>query len=214
MHNNSQSPLIRYDGIKIPTGYVSDVGVKRTYQDRLSSPYGTCRDDTSSYSDSDSEYYKKTIKLTKYSARLCYEICLQNMYIISKCNCSDPSIPITDLSQTLCTGRTKLDCVESVRDLFDSSDLSSSCGQYCPTECSKIAYDTSVSMSDYPSEYYYSIVSKQPNLIQKFSGQGNVTYSNFKLSVLMVNVYYRELSYTLIEESATYSLLDIVGIVG
>lgn len=214
VHNNTQIPLTLYEGIKIPVGYASDISIKRTFNNRLAEPHSSCRKDTDSYYSTDSDYYKTTLAYTKYSKKLCFEICLQNLLIIPACNCSDPSVPITDKNQTICSTLTNLDCVDKIRNQLDSTDLSGYCDKYCPTECDKVSYDTKIFLSDYPTTYYYDIVSKQTNLVQKFSSFGNVTYSSFKESVLMVNIFYQELVYTEISEQASYTFIEMVGVIG
>lgn len=216
VHNNSQIPLTKFDGIKIPVGYSSYIPVKRTFYERLSSPYSSCKEDVQSISSTDSDYYKATLAYTKYTVKLCYEICLQYKFIIPGCNCSDASIPITDNKQRICSSLADINCVDSKKTFFDSSDLSSTCAEFCPTECEKIVYDTSINLADYPTSYYYEIVSKQKNLLSKFSTFTNSTpsYALFKESVLMVNVFYQDLTYTHISESPSYNFADILGIVG
>lgn len=191
------------------------MAIKRTYYERKSAPYGSCRDDVDSYTDSDSKYFKATLKLAKYSKKLCYELCLQDL-ITENCSCSDPSIPITDSNSTFCKILDKLDCVNKVRDKFDSTDLSSQCEDSCPTECKRMSYETSIDLSDYPTKDYFDIISKQPNLVQKFTNVRSSTldFSSFKQSVVMINVYFHDLSYTLISESPSYTWDIMLGSIG
>ena len=96
----------------------------------MDSPYSTCRKDTSTVLSTDSSYFQATIKITKYSRKLCYEICLNSKLIVAKCGCADPSVPITDSTQTICYKYTDLQCVDQVR--INYTDLSSYCSSYCP----------------------------------------------------------------------------------
>ncbi|CAF0900901.1 unnamed protein product [Brachionus calyciflorus] len=213
VHNNSQNPIPKYEGIRLPVGFSSNVAVKRTFNYRKEAPYSNCRISSAGLA-TDSDYVNKTIKLTQYSRKLCFEICIQNLHIIPGCGCSDPSVPITDKSQTICSTLDKLKCVDSIRAKFDSSDLSLNCSQLCPNECDRIIYETSVSSSNYPTYYYYNIVSKQSNVENKFNSFSNVTYNLFKESVLMVNVFYDELGYTTIIESSLYTSEGIFATIG
>ncbi len=59
-------------------------------------------------------------------------------------------------------------------------------------------------MADYPSEYYYSIIGTQANVKNKYTSSGkNMTFDLYKYSMVMVNVYYSEIKYQYIAESAT-----------
>lgn len=48
----------------------------------------------------------------------------------------------------------------------------------------------------------------------KFALKNNLTYDNLKSSIMMLNVFYSDLHYTQIDEIATYSISDLVGLVG
>ena len=69
-------------------------------------------------------------------------------------------------------------------------------------------------MSDYPTDYYYSIISQQSNVKSLFQNYSNLTSSLFKQNALMVNVFYDDLYYTSIKESGEYSAYDMLGIIG
>lgn len=214
IHNNSQNPLTRFDGVKAANGYMTDIAIDRTFLYRKEAPYSSCRKSVDSYTSTDNDYVKATIKLTRYTKKLCYEICLQNLFIITSCSCSDPSIPVINSTQAVCATLSQLTCADNVRDKFDSTDLSNSCGSYCPDECDKILYNTHISMTDYPTQYYYDVVAQQSNVINKFSSFGGVTYDTYKKTSLMINVFYKELGYTGIVEEAEYTGSEIFALIG
>ncbi len=59
-------------------------------------------------------------------------------------------------------------------------------------------------MADYPSEYYYSVIATQPNVRNKYTLSGKtMTFDLYKYSMVMVNVYYSDIKYQYIAESAT-----------
>lgn len=130
VHNNSQYPNTYYEGLKIPVGYQSDIGVTRTFYNKASWPYSDCREDVSTILSGDSQYYQKTLSITSYSRKLCYQVCLQYKLIVAKCNCADPSMPIVDNSQTICHMTNDLGCAEGVRTNY--SNLDSQCSSECP----------------------------------------------------------------------------------
>lgn len=214
VNNNSQLPLTKFEGIYIPTGYASKIGIDKTYYYKLDQPYSDCRKDTSSIKESDSNYYKDTINLTKYSQKLCFEICLQYEYIIPVCGCSDPSIPATDSNQEICHFLNDIDCVTNVTNQFNSADLSATCAQYCPLECDSEDYAYSISSAIYPTQPYYSIISQQSNFAGKFSGGGGSSQSIFSQSCALVNVFLSDLYYTEINESPELTIDGVFGTIG
>lgn len=122
--------------------------------------------------------------------------------------------------EQMCKSISDIECVEKVRAKFDSNDISSECASYCPLECEQTTYDTHLSMSDYPSLFYFKIIQNDTRLTQKFEKFGPINNKEpikndmFKATVLMVNVFYQELGYTLISESPAYSFETLIGIVG
>lgn len=127
--NNSQLPLTKFEGIKIATGFATNIAVKNTFYYKLGPPYSNCRKDVSTYSDDDSIYYRETLKVNTYSQKLCFQICIQYEYIMVSCNCSDPSIPLDD-SYPICSAWDDLTCVANVRSSLSKIDVSENCSIY------------------------------------------------------------------------------------
>lgn len=217
IHNNSAIPLVSYEGFSIPAGFASDVGIRRVYSDKIGGNYGDCREDVSTILSTDNDYYTATLSLNQYTRKLCYEVCLQINFIMPTCNCSDPSVPITDifLLKSFCKSPSDLKCVDEVRKHFDSFSLSGNCSAYCPRECNSVKYLTSFSTANYPSVPYYNQISENTLVTNKYSSHGKVISSDvFGKSVLMLNVFYEDLGYTAITEDAAYTFDTVLGIIG
>lgn len=194
VNNNSQFPLTKFEGIKLATGFSTNVAIRKVNYQRLEAPYSDCRKDVSTFSHSDSEYFKSTVKTNKYSQKLCFQICIQMEYIVKKCNCADPSTPVTNQSVRSCLSWDDLSCVNNVTTELNNYDLKSICGQQCPLECDSQNFEYSISMANYPTVYYYNVVKKQPNLEGKFGRNGaNITRAEFEQSVALVNFYLEDL---------------------
>jgi hypothetical protein len=144
--NNSYKPIIKYEGIEISTGQVTNIGITRTFYSKLPKPYGNCRSDVETPSTGDSVYYKYTVLLGKYTRNLCFEVCFQYKYAIAKCKCADPSINSNVNSVTVCT-YDNLSCLSERRQEFSSSN----CEIECPEACDRIDYSYRVSTSYYPT---------------------------------------------------------------
>jgi hypothetical protein len=55
---------------------------------------------------------------------------------------------------------------------------------------------------------------KEEKLIQSNFIRTNLTYDLFKQSMVMINVYYDDLHYTIISETPTYQIIDLIGLIG
>ncbi len=146
--NNSNKPLIKYEGIEISPGHTSNIGITRTFYSQLSSPYGDCRNDVETSSDSDSDYYKYTVLRGRYTRNYCYEICFQYKYAIGICNCSDPSVN-SNVNNARTCGLQDSTCLSDQRKEFSTSN----CDTDCPETCEKVDYSLKLSISSYPSKY-------------------------------------------------------------
>ncbi len=82
------------------------------------------------------------------------------------------------------------------------------CEPFCPEECSSISYSMTTSFSNYPSKSYAEkkLLSNK-KLMHK-------DYQELKMNVLAVNVYFGDLSYTLIGQQAKMDLIDLISNIG
>ena len=147
--NNSNKPLIKYEGIEVSPGYVTNIGITRTFYYKLPSPYGDCRESPLDVIlDSDSLYYKYTAQIGKYTRNQCYEVCFQYSYAIPMCGCADPSIGSNVNNSTICGAGPNQGCLDKQRVVFSSSK----CNSDCPEACERVEYSYKVSISKYPTK--------------------------------------------------------------
>ncbi len=133
-------------------GFATDVGLTRSYVSKLDSPYSSCRKNCSAYSDDDSMFYKYTLKKYQYYSKLlCNEFCIQYNYVKTTCKCNDPSVPIVDKSEQICTSPIEMSCIQEVRNSFNRN--ATNCGQYCPSECDTFTLNPTLSMA--VCNYYF-----------------------------------------------------------
>ena len=142
------------------------------------------------------------------------------------------AIPITNTSQAICGNKTALVCVKQQRDYFDSLDISRTCDSYCPLECDSSSYSLSLNSASYPTEYYWSILLNQPNLVSKASvshtftpqsvsdmktdqiQSSSVSIDSLKNSILKISVFFQELRYTYVAETPAIDFLTLIGVIG
>jgi hypothetical protein len=125
IHNRNNFPIMRYEGIYVDTGVATNVGVSRAWTHKLDSPYSSCRKDTSAKS-TDNSIFVETANITKYSQKLCSEVCLQYKYILPNCGCKDPTIPQSNIYAVsqFCHTTAQFDCVQQQRGYFDQNSIS------------------------------------------------------------------------------------------
>ncbi len=215
------TPVTSYTGVKLPVSQATNVKITQTSITNLPSPYSSCRADVTTVLSTDNSIYKRTLQLNTYSIQLCYDLCLQSLFIVPKCSCSDPSLPLFDTSTPICNTLTKLALIKTIRDQFDNTALSSTCTNYCPTPCSNYKYDTTQSSSGYPTDYYFNVLANTPNIISKFqpyltANNLNINQSKSQLicSVLKVNVFYNDLTYVTLVDSQTVNIATLFGNIG
>ena len=145
--NNSNKPLIKYEGIEVSTGASTNIGISRTFYSRLSIPYGNCRNDVKTPLSTDSDYYRYTVQIGRYTRNQCYEVCFQYKYAIPNCNCSDSSVESNVNNVTPCSYIQQYNLTVQ-RGKFSSSN----CDAECPEVCERVEYFTKVTSSSYPTK--------------------------------------------------------------
>jgi len=104
INNRSEKPLVKYSGIQIPTGFASNVEVRKEVSTSLPAPYSDCRKDLTLLS-TDSIYYQYTANITIYYQYLCVDIYYQITLVVPKCGCYEANSPIYDDNLYICNSR-------------------------------------------------------------------------------------------------------------
>jgi len=169
IHERGVYPLINSDGYYVQPYTSTNIGITKTKYAKKEHPYSNCRKDISTVLSTDSDIFIKTKKLGKYYQKLCYEICLQEKYIIPNCGCSDPSIPITSKKQKICSNKMALNCVKIQKDKFDTVKISDYCDAYCPLQCDEIVYSANVHSASFPTKFYSDILYTQDGVEEKLN---------------------------------------------
>lgn len=149
----------------VSTGTATNVAVTRTYYYRKKTPKNNCKHIKYVESGKKEAGYQN-----EYNSKLCYEMCVQEHLIIPVCNCSDPIMAFyEDLNPNykFCSDMASLRCVETQKELLESNEEAKrNCSNRCPLECDSIMYESTISGSDYPTEYYKTIL-MQHDLIKE-----------------------------------------------
>jgi hypothetical protein len=207
VHNNSFNPTSNQ--IFIEPGKLSTIQVERTFIQKHPYPYSDCID-LDSHS---SEFYDYIKNLRKtYRQNDCLDICTQKS-IINECKCY--ATYFDNLSTTVepCLTQNQSNC-SSMQ--FNAIVLSDCRFKFCPLECETVKYDLSVSSQTYPSKMYYKSElnnESNRNLSLKYLNQG-LTFDLMREHSLSFNVYYSDLSNTILTESPKTSIADLFSQIG
>jgi hypothetical protein len=138
VHNQSITPILTSEGRDVASGYLTNIGITRSFFKKLSKPYSNCIEDVSNPFGYDSVYFKaifQYLNMSLYRQKNCLPLCLQD-YLKNECNCLDASIPIIYEEIDICTSLHKLECIKQKRlDYFRNSSLTTLCYESCPLEC-------------------------------------------------------------------------------
>ena len=155
VHNQSALPFTLPDGINIPTGYTTYIGINRNFINKLSSPYSNCLNELQAQNDYAKVLfgYFSDLNVTYYDQNLCYTLCFQDQ-LIDQCACSDISTPPIRNSM-YCVNLTQIDCLYEFDSFFTSTDIDLLCKSACPEKCHTIEYDLMTnSMATFPTLTY------------------------------------------------------------
>jgi hypothetical protein len=201
------------EGLDITTGIETNLAINRLYESNKPRPYSECID-LDSIDSFDSDLYRVIKESNQiYLQTDCFSLCFQKM-LIQTCNCYLNTFnKLNGTHQCINDSQTK--CSLSTWQKFLSNDyISNNCIQYCPLECNSTNYQITTAFSNYPS-YNYAVNSliTNPIITSKFQNE-TITYDLIKQSVLSLNVYYDQLSYTQISREAKLEIVDLVSGIG
>jgi hypothetical protein len=210
LFNHSES-LNNYEPIDLAPGFHYNIAIDRTFVQQMPKPYSNCEVFQSTLGSYDSglirEFEKQTYKQTN-----CFDLCYQKK-AFEVCNCTDFIFDLRNPSK-FCFEPNELKCIVDFYFLtYTKTDfIKKNCVPLCPLECERINVSPIVSSSKYPSDQYLEILRNNKLLTKNVFEKSNFTH--VKNSILKLNIYYQQLSYTLIKESATSTIIDLLANIG
>ena len=204
--NQTKLPTINR-GFFVSPGAETFFEISRSFSSKLGRPYSECLDDRQLSDSVDSEIYK-VIKIQKQEYRQvdCFALAIQKT-IIENCRCYTPLLnALNSVEQCI--------SAEQIRCALNQAPLSfEKFHKLCPLECDTQAYGTVISASLYPIQLYALKLLNNSIVSSKFSNE-SLTPEKVMRSVLAVNIYYKDLSYTKKTEHGRYQLIDLVSSIG
>ncbi|XP_069098634.1 amiloride-sensitive sodium channel subunit gamma-2-like [Pleurodeles waltl] len=207
IHDQSQMPFPEDEGVNIPPGAETEIGMMKVHIKRLKSPYSShCTD-----GENIRNFYQDKYA-AGYTREACKRTCAQ-MSIMEHCGCThwefaapkEPVYPKCNLS--LAGVR---NCVELYEFKFAHDDLNC----HCPLQCKEELYELTVSGSQWPSSSFIENFSKE---LKEIGGQVSIIANDPALirdNFVKVVVYFKQLNYELIEQEPSMTEIDLISNMG
>ncbi|ESO09386.1 hypothetical protein HELRODRAFT_168367 [Helobdella robusta] len=214
VHDPKRMPFPEDEGILVAANSLTHIGVTMTQTKKLNGLYGNCssEDDT----DRSPTLYQKLFKVS-YCQKGCLYTCL-NDEILKNCGCFDIKFPLDEIVRTsfnTCSvaNESLTTCANNVWKAYENESLL--CSSKCTVPCRETIYKPIISRENWPSSNYLADIQNIPSLrkIAKYLSdyEGERDYGQFI-------VYIQDFSYTTIEESEAYQIMqftsDVGGILG
>ena len=213
MINNQSNFPTANEGYTVSPGMETNLEISRVFNKKLGPLYNNCIQKSTYPGDTtiDSYLYQTIIKSNQsYRQVDCFKLCLQQE-IIKMCECY--SNQFERLNGTVICSIEKYACMMNIMQEFLSGDVVKLCSPYCPAECDSQTFSVSISSSVYPV-YAYALELMNNSLIYSKLSKEELLPEKVRTSVLSVNVYYKDLSYTVIGQQAKTEIVDLISNVG
>lgn len=220
VHNKSIISFPIEMGLNIPTGFQTDLIVKRTFINHLNAPYSNCLTDPVDYKQNNIlQIMMKnyTTATTVYQQSFCLKVCKQR-YTISECGCYDLSFPMLNSSNMRgCFEFEEIKCIYKTNLKFINNDQDTYCYSQCPLECNELLFDFQATYSNYPTKWYADMLIVDSNflqLINRVAPNRTLSYDYLKQNTLLLNVFYDKMQYLSSIESPAITIDMLVAIIG
>nr|CDJ82023.1 Na+ channel domain containing protein [Haemonchus contortus] len=198
IHSPTEYPFPDTFGYSAPVGFASSFGMKKKLIQRLSKPYGDCMH---------SETYNKTNYIYQqydYHPEGCHRSCFQTN-LIRDCSCGDPRFPVPETSKHCSAfNATARNCLERNIGAFgDFHHVTERMDCECKQRCREVVHEVTFSASRWPSG---------ATDLGDCDGMTEIECENYyRLNAAMVEVFYEQLNYELLQESEAYGLVNLIA---
>ena len=135
--------------------------------------------------------------------------------VVDFCGCYDyESLKYFDVD--VCFSDSQILCLQDIyRNMSSSMTLSKRCRPECPLECDLAGFSTALSTAPYPpTDYYLNLLRSSDILSTKFSNISLIDDEKIRNSVLRLNIYYSTLSYEILIESPSQTVVGLLANLG
>ncbi|WKY16363.1 hypothetical protein Q1695_001208 [Nippostrongylus brasiliensis] len=198
IHAPTEYPFPDTFGYSAPVGFASSFGMKKKLIQRLSGPYGDCIH-TESFNKTDYIYQRYD-----YHPEGCHRSCFQTN-LIRDCACGDPRFPVPKTHRHCSAfNATARACLERNIGAFgDFHHVTERMDCECKQRCTEIVHEVTFSASRWPSG---------ATDLGDCDGMTETECENYyRLNAAMVEVFYEQLNYELLQESEAYGLVNLIA---
>ncbi|KJH46915.1 degenerin [Dictyocaulus viviparus] len=198
IHSPAEYPFPDTFGYSAPVGFASSFGMKKKLIQRLSKPYGDCIN-SESYNKSDYIYPEH-----EYHPEGCHRSCFQTK-LIRNCTCGDPRFPVPKASKHCSAfNATARNCLErSIGAVGDFHHVTENMDCKCKQRCREVVHQVTFSASKWPSG---------ATDLGDCDGMTEAECENYyRLNAAMVEVFYEQLNYELLQETEAYGLVNLIA---
>ncbi|CAI5454337.1 unnamed protein product [Caenorhabditis angaria] len=199
IHPPTEFPFPDTFGYSAPVGFASSFGIKKKIMQRLPAPYGECVEVKNM---TNKNYIYEGYD---YHPEGCHRSCFQNG-LIDDCSCGDPRFPVPKgFKHCSAFNATARECLEknigSVGDFHHITEKMDKC--VCKQSCTEILHEVTYSCSKWPSG-----ATDLGDCEGMTEGECEQYY---RLNAAMVEVFYEQLNYELLQESEAYGLVNLIA---
>jgi hypothetical protein len=228
--NSSYSTDYSYNGgIKIASGFHTDLSIYRKFSFNLPKPYSRCELDNDNInlpiSKSDNTLlYHYANSAFQYTQQSCILQCMQ-LNIINLCNCSHPSFLSIHRVNKCQSLQKEIPCAQQAWQKYFTSEnfrngskrnlylnRINNCIRSCPLECNQTHFETKLSSMKTISWKFYL------GLIEKYLSSGflklPISPETATESFVSLSIFYESLSYTYTTESPQIDWISLLGSIG
>jgi hypothetical protein len=222
--NNDTINSFLHEGIKIPTGYSTNVIINSNVVRKIPKPYSECTENLVSVESYNSESYKKTINGSNgnYYFASCWYVCLQK-HIGLNCGCQSTYMNLTffpelkfcaiSFNQDPLYTFKEMQCIlHTIRLFTQSLEMKKECD--CPIECEFNYYSYTTSFADYPTYQYYKYLINNTLVRKRLAYRAPIDYKSLRESVARVVLFYDNLRQTIVTEDIKTLLSDLISNIG
>ena len=206
-------------GIKVASGFHTDISISRSFNFNLPKPYSNCDLDNNQYNYESSDdlirlFLNNSKQKMAYSQQSCIIQCYQ-LNTIKRCNCSHP-LYISLFDQKVCESINLKEVsfyLQSWQNFSrERTILEKKCLPLCPLECNQTFFETKLTSLRLTSwNYYLNLLNKYLSQLFLSSPVSRETAIN---SFVSLNIFYDSLSYTLTYETPQLDWISLLGSVG
>jgi hypothetical protein len=227
VNNKSATPNM-FDGFDCPVNTECNVALIRSFTYREPNPFSDCITDLASYGSIFTNFFAQRTNRS-YSRSSCFEYCY-NRKLTDKCNCYYNSYPELTYGKQACLTFEQFRCHIELFKEFYKKEAESNCSQECPNYCESNTLSYTINQAKFPSKNFNAILllrenllcmklfAKSCDLIKSQMDSNVLTLEDIEAKmenkVLAINIYYEDLSYTVIEETPKTKVFDVISAVG